>query len=298
MQNIEDLTNQPVPDSEAKGDDLLKAFASALGRELDRVGYPGPPARTNQLAHDLGLGRMQAYRITRGDNMPTLKSLMRLHRLGVSLDSVLAQVHGGGLPQELPVSIQGVAVRAIPMPAYLPEAPFVVSERHGHRGIYSVDPGGEVAPGDVPVGGLWFTGPLPYVLVVEDDEPTFTVLCAELAQGFRTKGYGLGLRALQDGPELAKFDALVLDWRLPDIDGAELVRQLREHTQAPIIITTGAREEAQAISATLRLPNIRYVGKPIDGDILRATIDSSIAESKLAQALNASRPAAPGLTNV
>lgn len=282
MQNTEDDPTPAVSKSEKDSDDLLKAFAFALGRELDRVGYPAPPARNNQLSQDLGLGRMQAYRIGRGENMPTLRSLVKLHSLGVSFDSVFAQISGGEVDQELSVVIQGVAVRGLPTPGYGPHSPFVVSQRQGRRALYPLAPGEEVAPGDLPVGGLRFTGPQPSVLVVEDDQATLDVLCSELAQGFRTNGYSFGLKALESPAELATYDALLLDWLLPDIEGAELVRKIREHTQAPIIITTGERQEAHAISSTLRLPNIRYVAKPVDGDILRATIDSAIAESKLA----------------
>ena len=87
MQNQDDDHAVGRAEAEGKSDALLKAFASALGRELDRIGYPAAPARTNLLSQDLGLGRMQAYRIGRGDNMPTLPSLVKLQSLGVSFDS-------------------------------------------------------------------------------------------------------------------------------------------------------------------------------------------------------------------
>ena len=278
MHNLDDDHAQAATDQDAKHDDQLRAFAVGLGRELDRIGYPAAPARTNQLSQDLGLGRMQAYRIGRGDNMPTLKALVKLHSLGVSFDTVFAGLHTTIPEDEISVEILGTTVKAVALPAHA-WSPFAASMDGGRRVLRTLQPGEQPGEGEVAVGGLRFTRPLPTVAVVEDDPSTLAVLSKQIEQSFRVSQFPVGRALLADTARLAAFDALVIDWRLPDVDGATLINLVRAQTLAPIVVTTGERREAHAISAILHLPNIRYVGKPVDGDILRATIEAAIAES-------------------
>ena len=279
MQNQDEDQPSTGIDTEAKSDALLKAFATALGRELDRIGYPAAPARTNQLSHDLGLGRMQAFRLGRGDSMPTLKAIVRLQSLGVSFDAVLAQLHdSSAADDEVAVTILNVTLKATPLPAY-GSTPFALSRRDGRAALRALKAGEQLDVADTLVGGLRFTRPQPLIAVVDDDRDDLAVLGKEIRQGFSVNLFRSGRDLLNDATHLSEYDALVLDWRLPDIEGAELVSQVRAQTRAPIIITTGERREAQAISAVMHLPNIRYADKPVDGNLLRATIDSAVAEA-------------------
>lgn len=277
MQNDDD-DQATAGSDEGKSDALLKAFASHLGRELDRIGYPAAPTRTNQLSQDLELGRMQAYRMGRGDSMPTLKSLVKLHSLGVSIDAVLAQLQEKATPDdEVAVTILNVALRAVPLPAY-GSTPFALSRRDGRTVLRVVASGQGLGPEDTLVGGLRFTRPQPHVALVDDDRADLAVLAKEIGQGYSVSPFLSGNNLLDDMTDLEAYDAFVLDWRLQDIDGAELVKHVRSKTRAPIIITTGERQEAPAISAVLSLPHVRYADKPIEGNLLRAMIESAISE--------------------
>jgi CheY-like chemotaxis protein len=277
MQDQDEDQTGVSTDIKAKTDELLRAFALGLGRELDRIGYPAAPARTNQLALDLGLGRMQAYRIGRGENMPTLKALVKLQSLGVSLDAVLQQAQSS--PEtEISLRLLDVTLKAVPLPAFR-DTPFALSHNLGQPSLRVVRPGEKLVNGESFVGGLRFLGPQPLVAVVDDDSSDLAVLGREIQQGFGTSLFSSGRALLDNKEELSRYDALVLDWRLPDMDGADLVHEIRSHTRAPIIITTGERREAQAISSVLQLPNVRYADKPVDGNILRAMLVSAIAES-------------------
>ena len=277
-------TNEDKDDATASAEELgstaalQTAFAQALGQELDRIGYPAAPTRTNQLSQDLDLGRMQAYRIGRGNTMPSLKSLLVLQRLGVSIDAVLAQLQDSPVhSDEVTLEILGAGIKAVPLPAYA-RTPFVVSNRDGHSALRLLKPGENPAADEVPVGGLRFTRPQPAVAVVEDEASTLAVLCEEIKQGFSVTGYKLGKALLKDPARLATYDALVLDWRLPDIEGAALIAAIRVHSHAPIVVTTGQARESQAISEVIRLPAVYFVAKPVDGNILRAILDSAIAK--------------------
>ena len=281
MQNQDDDHAVGSAEAEGKSDALLKAFASALGRELDRIGYPAAPARTNLLSQDLGLGRMQAYRIGRGDNMPTLPSLVKLQSLGVSFDSVLAQlVDTSAIDEEVSVDILGQSIKALALPAY-GRTPFAIARRDGRATLRVLKPGEELGADEIATGGLRFTRPQPRVAIVDDDPADLAVLGKDVGEGFSTHLFRRGQDLLDGWHDLVEFDALVIDWRLPDIEGAELVDRIRSKTMAPIVVTTGEERQGKAISAVLHLPNIRYVPKPVDGAILRAMLDSAITEAGL-----------------
>ena len=87
------------------------------------------------------------------------------------------------------------------------------------------------------------------VLVV-DDEPAIrrylrTALGAHHYQVFEAT---TGQEALA-GTALHRPDVVILDLGLPDLDGVEVTRQLREWTQVPIIILSVRGEEADKIAA-------------------------------------------------
>lgn len=255
-------------------DSLQRSFARVLNEELDRVGYPAPPARTNALSQDLGVSRMQAFRIARGDSLPTLKSMLKLQTLGVALDSVLERLQDTKA-STLAVTVAGMTVEVIALPA-VGRMPFVMS-REGDKYVLRVlDPTAAPREGDMPVGGLRFTRPKPVVAVIEDDPLTLEVFCADLAKSFQAVPFGNEQAFRNDVAKFDFFDAIVLDWVLPGSDGAAIVSYIRSHTRVPVIVTTGHREASPAISEVLAVPDLYYVAKPVAGEILRATLTCAI----------------------
>ena len=112
------------------------------------------------------------------------------------------------------------------------------------------------------------------ILVVDDDEG-FRAYLAELFEnlGFRTEELATGAAvlpaALSDQPA-----AVVLDVELPDVNGYEVCRQLRDHygDEIPIVFISGERIEALDRSAGLLLGADDYLTKPVDGGELIARI--------------------------
>jgi CheY-like chemotaxis protein len=266
-------------DAEANG---RREFARALNDELDRIGYPPPPVRTNQIAEDLGFGRVQAFRVLRGDALPTMQSLLNLHRLGVSIDAVFEQVQGRRL-DEVVVTVLGSRIRATPL-AGNERSPFVLTQLDGETVVRSRRAADELQPGDIAVGGLRFGRAQPAVAVIEDEEKTLNVLCAELGQWFNVTPFPSEKALFKKPSSISAYDAVVLDWVLPEVDGRSVVEFIRSHSRAPIIVTTGHREEAAAISQVLTLPDIYYAAKPIGGEILRAMVAAAIQKSDQAHA--------------
>ena len=89
----------------------------------------------------------------------------------------------------------------------------------------------------------------PFALVIEDDRDN----CDALSQALRISGIrALGCRSGAEGLCLAHElapDLVVLDYRLPDVTGAEICRRLREDPETsatPIIAVTAAPEALRA----------------------------------------------------
>ena len=96
------------------------------------------------------------------------------------------------------------------------------------------------------------------VLVVEDEES----IAEPLAEGLRREGFtvsvaGTGAEALTAG----EADVVLLDLRLPDVDGLDVCRKLRERSDVPIIVVTARGEEADRVVG-LELGADDYVVKP------------------------------------
>lgn len=99
------------------------------------------------------------------------------------------------------------------------------------------------------------------LLMIDDDQP----LTRMLAEYLGTRGLVLGAaHTLAEGERLlrdASYDALILDAMLPDGDGFELCRRLRERSAMPIIMLTARGEEVDRIVG-LELGADDYLPKP------------------------------------
>lgn len=78
--------------------------------------------------------------------------------------------------------------------------------------------------------------PKPVILIVEDDRACARLIALALQdEGFLTKT----VYRARDALSAATCDAILLDLTLPDLDGIECCRLLREKTRAPILMLTG-----------------------------------------------------------
>ena len=96
------------------------------------------------------------------------------------------------------------------------------------------------------------------VLVVEDER----AIAEPLAEGLRREGFEVewastGSAAL----EAADADVVLLDLRLPDMEGLDVCRRLRDRSDVPIIVVTARGEESDRVVG-LELGADDYVVKP------------------------------------
>jgi two-component system, OmpR family, response regulator len=114
------------------------------------------------------------------------------------------------------------------------------------------------------------------ILVVED-APKMSSL---LQRAFREDGYAVDAQASgKDAVWMASecdFDAVILDLGLPDIDGLEVCRQLREGGRWMPILMLTAREAVHDLVHGLDSGADDYLTKPFDIEELRARVRALI----------------------
>lgn len=122
-----------------------------------------------------------------------------------------------------------------------------------------------------------------HLLVVEDERDTADMLTAYFeAQGYEVMTAAWG----QDGVRIAQEkrpDLILLDIRLPDIDGYEVCRQLRSHRRTkeiPIIFLTEKRERIDKLTG-LDLGAVDYITKPFDIQELRLRVRNVLRRAAL-----------------
>ncbi|HSV37849.1 MAG TPA: response regulator transcription factor [Nocardioidaceae bacterium] len=109
------------------------------------------------------------------------------------------------------------------------------------------------------------------VLVVDDEPAILTVLQRVLeADGYEVLTADNGARAV-DLAVTAMPDLVILDLRLPDVDGIELTKILRRWLTAPILILSGFNDEARKVQA-LDTGADDYLQKPFGLAELRARV--------------------------
>jgi DNA-binding response OmpR family regulator len=120
------------------------------------------------------------------------------------------------------------------------------------------------------------------VLVV-DDEPKIAQLARDYLEhaGFRVATAADGKTALQTATR-ERPDLIVLDLRLPDIDGLDVTRALRKESTVPIIMLTARGEEADKIVG-LELGADDYMTKPFSPKELVARVRAVLRRWELAR---------------
>jgi two-component system, OmpR family, KDP operon response regulator KdpE len=118
------------------------------------------------------------------------------------------------------------------------------------------------------------------VLAVDDEPQILTAL----SRGLTRVGHEVVVaRCGEDGLAAAAATSphlVLLDLRLPDIDGIELVRRLRTWTSVPIVLLSGEGSERSRIAA-LDAGADDFVDKPFSMDELRARVGAVLRRASV-----------------
>ena len=109
------------------------------------------------------------------------------------------------------------------------------------------------------------------ILVIDDE----SVICDACHMVLSEKNHSVdrcmtgkkGLHAIEQGT----YDVILLDMKLPDIDGMEILKTIREKTPATcVIVMTGYSTMSNAVEA-MKLGAADYLSKPFtDDDLIEA----------------------------
>lgn len=119
------------------------------------------------------------------------------------------------------------------------------------------------------------------VLIVEDEK----LIRWSLRQKFEAAGHsvdeaenGADGVAMLDGNI---FDLILLDYRLPDMTGLDILRKIREHDGDVVVIMMTAYSSIESAVDAIKLGAYDYVTKPFDMDQLLRTVDKGLETTKL-----------------
>ena len=120
------------------------------------------------------------------------------------------------------------------------------------------------------------------IMIVEDESAIIEFLSAKLkTQGYRT------LKAM-NGQDAISFatsycpDLVLLDLGLPDMDGMEVLKSIREWSNIPVVIIS-ARHEEKIIVSALDHGADDYITKPFNNSILMARVRTALRKGHIAK---------------
>jgi two-component system KDP operon response regulator KdpE len=131
--------------------------------------------------------------------------------------------------------------------------------------------------------------PLTCVLIVEDDPNIVDLIRSNLVvRGFDTVVSTDGTRALQL-LDTEEPDIVLLDLMLPDVDGFELCRQIRERSAVGVIVVSARGGERDKVSA-LNVGADDYMTKPFSIEELLARIAATLRRTRVTELGETSAP--------
>ena len=120
------------------------------------------------------------------------------------------------------------------------------------------------------------------IALVDDDRNILTSVSIALeAEGFTVRSYRDGEAALQ-GLLQRPADLVVLDIKMPRLDGIEMLTRLRQTSKVPVIFLTSKDEEVDEVIG-LRMGADDYVTKPFSQRLLIERIRALLRRQELAQ---------------
>jgi DNA-binding response OmpR family regulator len=109
------------------------------------------------------------------------------------------------------------------------------------------------------------------ILIIEDDQRIRQSLSSRLAEhGHDVDAVGTAMAGVEAAVS-GRFDVVVLDLGLPDLDGAEALRMIRSIAEVPVVVAT-ARDDESEIVRLLDAGADDYVVKPYSAEHLEARL--------------------------
>ncbi len=124
------------------------------------------------------------------------------------------------------------------------------------------------------------------ILVVEDEMEIRQLMSLHLIrQGYQVKECASAEEAMR-AIDQHQFSLIVLDWMLPGISGLEVMKYLRNKTEAPSVLMVTAKTEPQDIVQGLEKGADDYLTKPFDPAIFLARVKALLRRTQISQQIS------------
>ena len=119
------------------------------------------------------------------------------------------------------------------------------------------------------------------ILVVDDEEivikSCMRILADEEFQVEAVQDGRAALRKVEENP----YDVMILDIMMPNMDGLEVLRRVKEtHPNVDVIMVTGLSQIHTAVQA-MKLGAFDYISKPFEPDELRLVVQRALERRRL-----------------
>lgn len=117
-----------------------------------------------------------------------------------------------------------------------------------------------------------------YRILVVDDDPAVLSCYGRLLQraGHSVETAHGGSQALARLTAASPFDVVIIDYRMPEMDGMEFLRLMRRGGYTPEVILVSAYVTDKVRESAARMGVRRILEKPVDIDKLRSAIREAI----------------------
>ena len=120
------------------------------------------------------------------------------------------------------------------------------------------------------------------ILIVEDDEVSYSLLIRMLQRISREVLHEItGIKAIETCRNNPDLDLVLMDIRMPQMDGNEAARQVRQFNRDLIIIAQSANAFSGDFEMAIEAGCNDYISKPIDKTILYELINKHVNKSRI-----------------
>ena len=122
------------------------------------------------------------------------------------------------------------------------------------------------------------------ILVMEDEESVAKGLELVLEE----EGYAVDLamngKSAIENIQTKDFDVLVADLRLPDINGMDVIRMIRESRPDTVVVVITGYASVNSVVESMKLGAYDYLAKPFTEDQIKSTVGKALKERPVKEA--------------
>ena len=134
------------------------------------------------------------------------------------------------------------------------------------------------------------------ILIIDDEDHIRRMIRLTLeTAGYVVGEAGDGLKGLETFGDGSAWDAVLLDQKMPDMDGLETLRRIKERQQGARVIMVTAYASIELAVDAMKLGATDFVCKPMTPEVLRNALTAALSKSVAVVAVTspATAPSAP-----